>query len=110
MYEDAEPGAAASETKTRLRGPTAKPNGVPPADAYDVRAPAAPLSSTGYTSSRLVPFSDTTSWRPSELKETSAGPAVALERDWVEPAIAASSPSRSIVNPVMLPAPPAFRT
>src|SRR6266576_4288163 len=57
MYDDAEPGAAASDTSSRSRRPNANPNGVPPADVNDVRAPAAPFASTAYTSSRLVFFS-----------------------------------------------------
>src|SRR5207237_9482519 len=105
---DADPDA--SDTNSALRWPNANPNGVAPADAADVRAPAAPFSPTTYTSSRFVVFSVTTSRRPSGLNDTCAGPTFVPESGRMASEIGARSPLALTVNPLMLPSPPVFST
>src|SRR5437764_3122977 len=106
-YEEAEPPASDVSTSPRLS--KSKPNGVLPADALTIGAPAIPSSLTAYVSIVLEVFSVTTSVFPFGENATSAGPALPAPSGRVEPARGASS-SWWTVKPVMLPLPPALST
>src|SRR6266566_4425029 len=94
MYDDAEPGAAASDTSSTSCWPNAKPNGVPPAEVNEVRAPAAPFASTAYTYSRLrctVTLIGSVPPEAVRLASVSSAPRAANTDTSLEPALTANS-------------------
>src|SRR6478735_9658104 len=97
--------ANASDTMACRSSSMAKPNGVTPAETTTVGLEARPRPSTVYTSKRWVAFSATTRWRPSGVKDTSAGPAAGELSGRTELRIGERWPAM-VANPAMLPLPP----
>src|SRR5438132_4951356 len=97
-YDEAELRAA-SDTKSWSLRPKSKPNGVAPADAKLLAAPAAPRSPMMNVSRVFVALSVTTRTRPDGENAISAGPVPMSDRD--EPSIGVTL-ACDHVNPAML--------